>query len=437
MTAAPDTELRHLGLDATLGDLPRTNFRIEADTLGSCVEQLFLDRSDLPGVLIYDTGRAIGVLSRRRFMEILSRPFSRDLYAKRPVRTMLQNTSPTMFVLKLGERISSAVEKALLRDPNEAYEPVAVSGDGYDLSLLSVDLLLHTQSRILELANEEKNKLLEDIRNSEQNLRRTLEQLERMQDQLIQSEKMAALGQLVAGVAHEINTPIGIALTAISYLAEQTADFGETYRSGRMKKSSLEAYIATAHDSSELVRMNISRAAVLISSFKQVAVDQTSENLRDFEMRQFLTELLTSLNPEFKRSRHTVALECPDDLKVRSYPGALSQVVTNLVSNAVKHAFADDQPGTIRLEVLPTEADVVIAVADNGRGISGEVLPRIFEPFFTTKRGSGGTGLGLHIVYNLIHETLKGQITVESKVGGGARFAVTMPRILPEVEVRE
>lgn len=434
MTAALNAELLHLGLDATLRDLPRTDFRVEADTLGGSVEQLFLDRSDLPGVLIYDGERAIGVLSRRRFMEILSRPFSRELYSKRPVRTMLQNTSATLFVLDLGESINSAVEKALLRHPNEAYEPVAVSGNGHDLSLVSVDLLLHTQSRILELANEEKNKLLEDIRNSEQNLRRTLEQLERMQDQLIQSEKMAALGQLVAGVAHEINTPIGIALTAISYLAEQTTEFAETYRNGQMKKSSLESYVATAHDSSELVRMNISRAAILISSFKQVAVDQTSETLRDFQMREFLTELLTSLNPEFKRSRHTVALECATDLKVRGYPGALSQVVTNLVGNAIKHAFADDQPGTVRLEVLPEEADVIIAVVDNGRGIPDEVLPRIFEPFFTTKRGSGGTGLGLHIVYNLVHEKLKGKITVESKVGNGTRFAVTMPRMLPEVE---
>jgi signal transduction histidine kinase len=350
---------------------------------------------------------------------------------------MLQNASSKLFVLELGERINSAVEKALGRHPSEAYEPVAISDDGRDLSLVSVDLLLHTQSRILELANEEKNKLLEEIRNSERNLRRTLAQLEQMQHQLIESEKMAALGQLVAGVAHEINTPIGIALTAISYLGEQTTEFSETYRNGRMKKSSLESYIATAHESSELVRMNISRAAVLISSFKQVAVDQTSENLRDFQMREFLTELLTSLNPEFKRSRHAVVLECPDDLKVRSYPGALSQVVTNLIGNAIRHAFADDQPGTIRLEILPGEAEVVVTVSDDGLGIPDEILPRIFEPFFTTKRGSGGTGLGLHIVYNLIHEKLRGQIAVKSKVGSGTRFAVTMPRMLPEVEVRE
>jgi signal transduction histidine kinase len=248
---------------------------------------------------------------------------------------------------------------------------------------------------------------------------------------------MAALGQLVAGVAHEINTPIGIALTAISYLAEQTNEFSASYRQGQMKKSNLEAYIATAVDSSDLVRMNINRAAVLISSFKQVAVDQTSENLRDFQMHEFLTELLTSLNPEFKRSRHTVLFECPDELKIRSYPGALAQVLTNLLGNALKHAFADDQSGTLRIDVLPKGEEVVIVVADDGQGISDEILPRIFEPFFTTKRSSGGTGLGLHIVYNLIHEKLKGQITVESKVGKGTRFAVTIPRMLPELEQHE
>jgi signal transduction histidine kinase len=427
-------KLANLTLDATLGDLPNTDFRVGGEASGETVEHVFLSRSDLPGVLIYETDRAIGMLSRRRFMEILSQPFRRDLYLKRPIRVMLQNGSSSLFILEERERINSAVEKALSRPPDEAYEPIAVSVNGKNLCLLSVDLLLRAQSQILALANEEKGRLLEEIRFSEQNLRKTLEQLEHTQDQLIQSKKMAALGQLVAGVAHEINTPIGIALTAISYLAEQTSEFDATYGQGQMKKSTLEGYITTAQQSVQLVRNNIQRAAVLISSFKQVAVDQTSEIQRHFQMREFLTELLSSLNPEFRRSRHSILLECPEQIEMNSFPGALAQVVTNLVGNALKHAFDEDQNGTLRIEVVPKDAEVTLAVTDDGQGIPDDILPRIFDPFFTTKRSSGGTGLGLHIVYNLIQERLKGRIAVESIVGEGTRFTVTIPRLLSQSE---
>ena len=427
-------KLANLTLDATLGDLPSADGRVAAEAPSETVEHVFLSRSDLPGVLIYETDRAIGMLSRRRFMEILSQPFRRDLFLKRPIRLMLQSNSSSLFILEERERINSAVEKALSRHPDEAYEPIAVNANGNNLGLLSVDLLLRAQSQILVLANEEKNQLLEEIRFSEQNLRKTLVQLEQTQDQLIQSKNMAALGQLVAGVAHEINTPIGIALTAISYLAEQTSEFDGTYRQGQMRKSTLEDYITKAQQCAQVVRNNIQRAAVLISSFKQVAVDQTSELKRDFQMREFLTDLLSSLNPEFKHSRHAIVLECPEQIEMYSFPGALAQVVTNLVGNAQKHAFEGEQNGTIRIEGVAKEAEVALVVTDDGKGIPGDILPRIFEPFFTTKRTSGGTGLGLHIVYNMIHERLKGRIAVESKVGEGTRFTITIPRLLPQSE---
>ena len=173
---------------------------------------------------------------------------------------------------------------------------------------------------------------------------------------------------------------------------------------------------------------------MLISSFKQVAVDQTSELKRDFQMREFLTDLLSSLNPEFKHSRNAIVMECPEQIEMYSFPGALAQVVTNLVGNAQKHAFEEEQNGTIRIEVVAKEAEVALVVTDDGKGIPGDILPRIFEPFFTTKRSSGGTGLGLHIVYNMIHERLKGRIAVESKVGEGTRFTITIPRLLPQSE---
>ena len=427
-----ESQFANLTLEATLEDLPRLQHRVEVETPGAHVEKLFHEDSEAPGVLIYETDNAIGLLSRRRFTDILSRQFSREIYLKRPVRTILQSSDCALYVLPVSERIDAAVEKALTRHPDEVYKPIAVNGIGEDLGVLSIDLLLRAQSHILALANAQKGELLEEIRLSERNLRQTLEQLERAQDQLIQSEKMAALGQLVAGVAHEINTPIGIALTAISFLAEQTTGFGTSYRDGQMKKSTLEAYLRTAHDSSELVRVNIHRAAELISSFKQVAVDQTSERQREFLMRDFLGELLTSLNPEFKRTRHAVEVICPDQVKMRSYPGALAQVVTNLVTNAQLHAFSEEQHGRICIDVTAGSEDVAISIVDDGKGIPEDVLPRIFEPFFTTRRGSGGTGLGLHIIYNLIREELCGTINVESVLGQGTRFVVTIPRVLPE-----
>jgi signal transduction histidine kinase len=239
---------------------------------------------------------------------------------------------------------------------------------------------------------------------------------------------MAALGQLVAGVAHEINTPIGVALTAATYLGERTAAFDQIFVENKMKRSDLQAYVDLAKESAELLRYNIQRAAQLIQSFKQVAVDQTNEQRRTFDLRSYLEQLSISLAPEVRKAGHVLTVSCGDGIEVTSYPGALAQVVTNLVANAIMHAYDRGAAGTIAVAASSDNSEVALSVTDHGRGMDQDTLSKIYDPFFTTKRGSGGTGLGLHIVFNIVNDTLKGHIDCRSTPGVGTCFTITIPQ---------
>ena len=258
------------------------------------------------------------------------------------------------------------------------------------------------------------------------------QQLLETQKTLVEAEKLASLGALVAGVAHEINTPVGISLTTASQLEYATRKIESQLQSGAIRKSDFQSYLATARESCDLILSNSDRAANLIQSFKRVAVDQTSEARRDFGLADYLHEIITSLKPRLRRKHIQVEIECDSDIKLDSYPGALSQVITNLVLNALAHAFDEGDTGTItiRARQLPTH-QVRLTIVDNGCGIPSSFIHRIFEPFFTTKRGKGGSGLGLHIVYNIVRQQLAGSIEVESTVGQGTIFAIIMPNIAP------
>lgn len=247
------------------------------------------------------------------------------------------------------------------------------------------------------------------------------------QDKLVQSEKMASLGVLVAGIAHEINTPVGIAVTAASHLRDRMVLLGEAVAGGTLKKSQLLDTIATSQQSAEMVLANLERAAELIQSFKQVAVDQTSRESRTIELDVYLHETIHSLHPRIKATPHRVELLCPPGITLHLAAGALSQVVSNCVLNALDHAFPNGQAGSVRVTAAREHEQIVLGIADDGQGIAPEVLPRIYDPFFTTRRGAGGSGLGLHIVYNLVTQTLGGTIAVESVVGQGTVFTVRLP----------
>jgi signal transduction histidine kinase len=274
---------------------------------------------------------------------------------------------------------------------------------------------------------------LEDRRQAESEIRRAYEELQRTQATLIQAEKLAALGGLVAGVAHEINTPLGITLTGASVLSDETRRFAAQLQAGRLKKSDVENYLQVAAESVELIQSNANRAAHLVHSFKEVAVDQTSEARREFNLARYLDEVVESLRPTYKRLPIKVRNSCAANIQLDGYPGALAQVVTNLLVNALTHAFPGGAAGHIDLSAQAEGDEVILQFADDGTGIAAEHLAHIFEPFFTTKRGVGGSGLGLHVVYNIVNQRLGGQIQVESTPGQGTRFTLRMPLIAPQL----
>ena len=255
------------------------------------------------------------------------------------------------------------------------------------------------------------------------------ESLEAAREQLLVSEKLASLGGLVAGVAHEINTPIGIGVTAASHLQEQTEDLVERMASGQLKKSQLEAYVQMASDSAGILLGNLRRAAELIQGFKQVAVDQSSDERRSFEVRPYLDDVLLSLAPNVRKTPHKLEFSCEEGLRLLGHPGNWSQIVTNLVMNALLHAFESDKPGTMTLAVRRVDGRVLMTFADDGRGIPPDQLKQIFDPFFTTRRGQGGSGLGLHVVYNLATQAMDGRVSCESTPGQGTRFAFDFPYV--------
>ncbi|NEQ53128.1 MAG: HAMP domain-containing histidine kinase [Leptolyngbya sp. SIO3F4] len=260
-----------------------------------------------------------------------------------------------------------------------------------------------------------------------QDLEQTLQELTLTQSKLVEAEKMAALGGLVAGVAHEINTPIGTSITLASTLSDETKALVEAMAEGQLKRSRFQNYLKVAQQCAALLFINLDRAGQLVQSFKQVAVDQASLEQRTFLVKPYLMEVITSLSPHLKNTHHQIELVGDDTITLTSYPGAIAQIVTNLVTNSLNHAYGEQDHGRIALEVYADAHQLQLQYSDDGCGISEQNLPKIFEPFFTTARNQGGTGLGLHIVYNLVTQNLQGQISVHSQTGQGTRFDIELP----------
>jgi PAS domain S-box-containing protein len=258
-----------------------------------------------------------------------------------------------------------------------------------------------------------------------------LAHLRQAQGELLRSEKLAALGRLVAGVAHELNTPIGNGLMAVSTLESHHRDFQAAMQAG-LKRSTLDAFVDNVGTASDIAARNLHRAADLITSFKQVAVDRTSSQRRRFALKRVVEETLTTLHPTLSRTNHQVDVAIDEALELDSYPGPLGQVLGNLIENALRHAFDGHDSGCITLRGQGLDATTVqLIVADDGHGIPAENLSRIFDPFFTTRLGQGGSGLGLNIVHNIVTGILGGAIAVESSAASGTRFTLTLPRSAP------
>lgn len=259
-----------------------------------------------------------------------------------------------------------------------------------------------------------------------------LENLSTAQAELVRTAKMSALGSLVAGVAHELNTPLGISLLVASGLEEQTNAFSAEMQKG-LTRSALQAFVVSTQESADVLLRSLRRAADLVSSFKQVAVDQTSEKRRQFRLDDTVAEILRTLGPSIRSSTHTVESSIEPQLQLESYPGALGQVLTNLVMNTFRHAFDGRNKGHVHIHAKPFgQNKVELTVRDNGHGIPAAHLDRVFDPFFTTKLGQGGSGLGLNIVFNLVQDVLGGTIRVDSVEGEGTCFTLVLPLVAPK-----
>jgi signal transduction histidine kinase len=292
---------------------------------------------------------------------------------------------------------------------------------------------LGAMARAANLFVREITRREEALRQAKEQADETLERLKETQADLIQAEKLASLGQLVAGVAHEINTPLGVALTTSTALDREATRLQESASSGILTRSEFNSGLGRLAEGSRLLLANLTRAIDLVYSFKQVAADQASGERRCFELKSWLEELLTSIGPVLRKTGHAVEVSCPPDIELNSFPGSLGQVLTNLIMNAIIHAYEPDQAGNLSISVLLPRPDMVrLVFRDDGRGIPPEHLPRIFDPFFTTGRERGGTGLGLHIVYNLVTAGLQGSIDVESTPGQGTAFTIDLPLAVSE-----
>ncbi|WP_027184050.1 hybrid sensor histidine kinase/response regulator [Desulfovibrio inopinatus] len=319
------------------------------------------------------------------------------------------------------EGITNAINNAKL------YRYISKPWEKSDLLLTITEAV---KSYEQEMQIKEHHVVLEEtVRRRTRELEQTLMDLKSSQEQLVAAEKMAVLGGLVAGIAHEINTPVGVGVTAASHLENQLQDIVRQYRNAQLSREEYEQFLDNAVEGIQIILRNLEAAANLVSSFKLVAVDQSSEALREFKFNEYLKAILLSLQPEIKQTRIKITVDCPESLMINSYPGDFSQIFTNLIMNSILHGFNNGRdPGTITISVMPQDnGTITIDYADTGKGIPPDIIPQIFDPFFTTNRQSGRSGLGMHIVYNIVTHRLKGSVVCKDRPPQGAHFLITVP----------
>jgi len=302
--------------------------------------------------------------------------------------------------------------------------------DGFVGAIFDITQLKQTTEKLNDL-----NKTLElkvrkrtlELEDSNDELEQTIHNLETTQDKLVESEKMASLGGLVAGVAHEINTPMGVGLTAVTHFVDITQDINHKYEKDLMSQEEFETYLKDSRNLANSLYKNIKRTAELVTSFKRIATDQTTEEKREFNLKQYIDKILLSINNITKKTNLQLSVNCAEDINLNSYPGLFSQIISNLVINSIKHGYDEKEKGNISIEAIQAGNKLTILYKDDGKGISAENITRIFDPFFTTNREFGGTGLGLNVIYNLVTNNLKGSITCNSEEKHGVEFIVEIP----------
>jgi signal transduction histidine kinase len=286
---------------------------------------------------------------------------------------------------------------------------------------------LIVKQRELRKENENRRSIEEELRKRNTELADSMETIKMAKDQLVESERMASLGGLVAGIAHDVNTPLGVSVTAASFMHERLRNLQSAYDDKKLTGKTMESFLTEGQQTTTLLLSNLNRASELIASFKQVAVDQTSEAEREIDLKEYVDEVVHSLAPNFKKTHHEIKLSCPEKLLILCPPGVIAQIFTNMIMNSLIHGFEHVSKGLIQINIHLDDDKVFIDYKDNGKGLDAEVLDKLFDAFFTTKRGAGGSGLGTHIMYNLVTQTLGGQIDAISAVGQGLQYKISFP----------
>ncbi|MEO9899542.1 ATP-binding protein [Nisaea sp.] len=298
------------------------------------------------------------------------------------------------------------------------------------------DALVSREQALKEMNEDLENRVRTrtyDLANSNLDLSKALQNLQKTQNELIEAEKLAALGRLVAGIAHELNTPLGNSKLSLSSQEHEIRNFDALLEKG-LRKSDLMKFLAHVRETTSVAFMNVERACDLVTNFKQVAVDRTTSLRRKFHLHNLISGTVLTLQPSIGKNIQVVIDDMPENFEIDSYPGELGQIITNLVDNASKHAFPD-RSGNIHISVAETDQEKIeISVRDDGVGMPPDVAEKVFNPFYTTKLGQGGTGLGLNISYNAATNVLGGSLTVESTLGEGSVFKLLIPVIAPEHE---
>ncbi|MCC2615033.1 PAS domain S-box protein [Aestuariibacter halophilus] len=321
---------------------------------------------------------------------------------------------------------SVAPRQRRIRCKDGSYRDVIISGaqvgDELMVSLYDITEQIEAQASLARLNQELEHR----VETRTQELNAAVEHLKRTQNDLVQSEKLASLGALVAGVSHELNTPIGNAVTVSSSLKQRVGDFEANMQAG-LTRSMLAQFIDHLKESAHLMELNLQRASELIGGFKQLAVDQCSYHRRQFALAEVLQEFSLSISPTLKKSQVSLTEEVEGDITLNSYPGPLTQILLNVVNNAVMHAFEHCNDRQVHIHAGQQSDQVTITVSDNGSGIPREHLPRLYDPFFTTKLGKGGSGLGLHIVYSLVKDVLGGTVSITNGKTSGTVVTLKLP----------
>jgi signal transduction histidine kinase len=344
---------------------------------------------------------------------------------------------------KTNQPIVKLIEDVGQISQNKNYQTQLAIQPYKELDILAKNiniLLLRTDKHINTIIDEHQyalsqNQALENrlsarkdaLKESNQELLCTLEKLHEFQGQLVETEKMASLGDLVAGIAHEVNTPIGLGVTASSLLSDKLSEIKAAFEGKTLKSSQLKKFLTDGDENVSIIFRNLERAAKLISSFKKVAVDQSSAESRTFNLQSLLDEVVLTLSAKIKSANVVISVICPDDLYINSKPGPINQILINLILNSIYHAFEGIDHGTITINVMNLSGQLHINYSDDGIGIDNAMKAKVFAPFTTTKRGSGGSGLGMHLVYNLVTQALDGHIVLEDNIEHGVSFDITFP----------